>query len=307
MTQTGRPRLRRAVLAGAAAFGAVALLAPAADAQAPVRVGWWNTVSAGTLAAPSPATPRGGMHIASAPGQVLAYGAVLYPLATKGSVGRLTLGIASSQGTVQLLACPTRNVTWSGGDDQPAAKAPPYNCATHAVGAVAADGNTVTFTLPTLPAHTLSLAIVPDTSAGDAVFSVDVDKPSPSSLDITTTPSAPPPPPTMTQGSSTAPASKPAPAAGRPLGIPNLPAPSMAQQTVPAGAPAPQVASSTPPASVTAHQSAAATSSGSAALTVGRVVGALAMVAAFMFWGLGRGLLGGRIQALAGPARSSQS
>jgi hypothetical protein len=306
----GRRRLRlvRAALSAGLAVGAIATWAPAADAAAPRRVGWWTMLSAGSVAAPSPGTPEGGMHIAAGPGQVLAYGAVLYPLAEHASFGQLRFDISGSQGTVKLLACPTKGTAWSAGDDQPADKAPAYDCQpTRITGAVAANGKTVTFALSALPAKSLSLAIIPDVSAP---FSVDIDKPDASSLAVTsgsTVPAAPPPPPTIQSAPApAADANTSTTAAGRPLGVPNLPAPSTAQAPSTDPAPAPQVATSAPPpaAAAPAANPANRRSVGS---TVGGVVGVLALIAAFLFWGLGRGLLGGRIQPLSSPARSAQS
>jgi len=137
MTRRRNQRLTRGVVALIFATAALATFAAPAYAEAPARVGWWNTVSAGGAAAPAPMTPSGGMHVASGPGQVLAYGAVLYPMPAQALLGRLTFTIAGSQGTVALLACPTKTSSWPGGDDQPPDKAPDYDCSkTRVIGAV---------------------------------------------------------------------------------------------------------------------------------------------------------------------------
>jgi len=310
-TKRGR-NLARGAFAAVTAAGALATMAPAADAQPPGRVGWWNMVSASSLAAPAPATPSGGMHVSAAPGQQLAYGAVLYPLPAHAISGQLTLTVAGSQGTVKLLACPTKTTSWHAGGDQPADSAPAYDCtATHASGSLAANGKTVTFPLVTMPAGSLSLAIVPDLSADsngvNQPFSVDLNKPTDASLVVTATaPEHVAPPPQSPPQSVPAPAANnPAPAAGRPLAVPDLPPPSTTQSTSTLDAPAPQVASTTPASPATAFRPAG--SSRSTATTIGSIVGALALITAFMFWGLGRGLLGGRIQPLSAPAQSSES
>lgn len=308
MTPTRRRRAAHAVAALGCFLGTTLGFVPVAQAQPPTQVGWWNAVSAGGNAAPSPSTPAGGIRVAAAPGQVLAFGAVLYPMPAFAS-GTLTLTISGSQGTPVVEACPTKSTSWKAGDDQSIDAAPTYDCsAFHYSGTVSADGTSVTFNVSAFGQPTaglLSLAIVPDLSGGSggsgvaAPFSVDVDKPGATSLNVT---SAPPP----TTPTPTFPASQPAPAsavvppsqqAGRPLGVP-LTGGSSTATVAPSAAPAPQVAPTGQPAATT---NVAASSSGSVASTAGSVIGALVLVAAFLFWGLGRGLLGGRIVPLSQP------
>jgi hypothetical protein len=271
--------------------------------DAPVRVGWWNSVSAGGNAAPSPTTPAGGMHIASGPSTVLAYGALLYPVPQAAS-GQLQLSITGSQGTVALVACPTKTASWAAGDDQSSDNEPTYDCsAFHFPGTVSADGTSVTFSVNALIESTpgmLSLAIVPDPSAS-APFSVDIDKPGPQSLAVTSAP-----PPAFTPPPTSAPASAPAPAtapvAGAPLGLPRTT--QTTPQTTTAAPPvsAPQVASN-PPANVATAPT--ASTGNSARATEGSIFGAVALVAALLFWGLGRGILGGRITPLSVTVKRS--
>lgn len=313
MTRSLSRRIASAGAAAAASMGAVALLATAAYAESPVRVAWWNMVSASGVVAPAPATPSGGIHVAAAPGQVLAYGALLYPLPAHASLGSLTLSIAGSQGTVQLTACPTKGTSWSAGDDQAGDSAPAYDCsAMHVSGAVAGDGKSVVFALTALPAGALSVAIVPDLTSSAGVnqpFSVDLDKPGPSSLNVvadTSTPAAPPAPTATTPNAPAAAPAKPSIAAGRPLALPKLPPSASTTQAAPAvtGA-APQIASGAPSTAPAGPQSVGA-SSRSAMSTAGSIVGVLALIAALMYWGLGRGLLGGRVQPLSIPTRSTE-
>jgi hypothetical protein len=304
-----RRRFTRGVAALTLTMTALMSFAPDASAVSPQRVGWWNTLSAGGAVAPAPTTPTGGIRVAAGPGQVLAYGAVLYSMPTD-ATGQLKLTIAGSQGTPQVQACPTKNTRWKAGDDQPSDSAPAYDCSiTHYPGTISSDGASVSFDVTTFDAITagqLSLAIVPDLSAtgspAGAVnqpFSVDIGKPGASSM---TTTGAPPPSMRPSSGSTPA-AQQPAPsppshaaAAGQPLGVPagtNLPD----TQAVPPTAPAPQVAPSAAPASA---QSSPDSTRGPAA-TAGSVIGGLALVVALMFWGTGRGLLGGRIIPLSVP------
>ena len=222
--RAARPRLTTlqrlgagAVLIGATGLGAVTWSGSAA-ADAPVQTGWWNTASGGGQAAPAPTTPDGGLHVAVAPGQVLAFGAVLYTL-PKDATATLELTITSAQGTPALQACPTKDIGWKPGGDQAADAAPEYDCSVRSYTAsLSADGKTATFLVDSsasvLPG-TLSLAIVPVVTnevpalGGDTPvdttqpFSVDIDKPSATSLMVTS--SAPPAPTTTgaTTGGST--------------------------------------------------------------------------------------------------------
>ena len=173
---------------------------------------------------------------------------------------------------------------------------------------MAADGKSVSFPLTITDATgPLSLAVVPDLSADTPTgvnepFSVDFDKPNAASLTFTAAPVASdtaPPAPTATfaPGSGAA----PNPPAGSALGVPHVPAPPAIQAPPPDTAAAPQLAASAPPAASPA-QPAASTGGRSAASTVGTAIGGLALVVAFLLWGLGRGLLGGRILPLSAPA-----
>ncbi len=198
-----RRRWRRATAAGlltAASALVMATWPSAASADAPVRTAWWNTVSGGGQSAPAPTAADGGLHIAVAPGQVLAFGAVLYSMPVD-ATATLELKVAS-QGTPVLVACPTKTSSWKEGGNQPSDAAPAYDCSTRSyTGSVSADGATVTFLVDggseTTPGE-LSLAIVPymthDAPAGvgtqlpvDATppFVADIAKPDASSLTIT--------------------------------------------------------------------------------------------------------------------------
>jgi len=180
----------------------------AANADPAVQVGWWNTASGGGQSAPDPTAPAGGMHIAVAPGEILAYGAVLYNLAPD-ATATLELKL-SAQGTPVLQACPTKDVSWKPGDDQSADTAPAYDCSLHSyTGSISSDGATATFLVDgsadAAPGK-LSLAILPymthDAPGGVGTelpvdsttpFSVDVTKPDVSSLTVTSLPTVPTP------------------------------------------------------------------------------------------------------------------
>ena len=202
---TTRRTWRRVAGAGLLTAASALFLATwptAAQADSPVRTGWWNTVSGGGQSAPQPTTADGGLHIAVAPGQILAYGAVLYDM-PQDATATLELKL-SGQGTPVLVACPTKDSSWKEGGNQPASDAPAYDCSLHSyTGSVSADGATVTFLLDGGAESTpgeLSLAIVPymthDAPGGVGTelpvdsttpFAVDIPKPDASSLVITST------------------------------------------------------------------------------------------------------------------------
>jgi uncharacterized membrane protein YgcG len=207
------------LLVGTAGFAA-ATWPSAAVADAPFATGWWNAVSGNGQAAPSPTTPAGGLHIAVQPGQITAFGAVLYAL-PDGAAGTLELKISDSAATpvidpnapgstapaMGFQACPTKDTSWKPGDDQPIDTAPGYDCTVRSfVGSLSADGKTLTFLVDSSGQSTpglLSLAIVPVTTTGapgvgttlpvDATqpYSADIDKPEATSLTITSTPPVP--------------------------------------------------------------------------------------------------------------------
>src|SRR3954470_11906660 len=214
---TARRRWRRIVsvsLLTTAGALVVATWPSAANADPAVRTAWWNTASGGGQSAPAPTAPDGGLHVAVAPGQILAFGAVLYDLAPD-ATATLELKL-SGQGTPALVACPTKDTSWKAGGDQPSDAAPAYDCASRSfTGSVSSDGATVTFLVDggaeTTPGE-LSLAILPymthDAPAGvgtqlpvDATqpFSVDIAKPDVSSLTVTSLPTVP----TDTSGGTT--------------------------------------------------------------------------------------------------------
>jgi len=321
--------MRRRLAIAVGGIGLVLLilgLAPlGAYAEAPIRVGWWNTASANGTAAPSQTqtTPPGGIRVSAGPGattpvgvgvqqvQVLAYGAVLYE-AAEGSTGILTLKVAQtaqggqpqSQGTPQLVACPTRNADWPGGDDQPA-PGPDYDCdSQHFAGKVSADGNTVTFNITAELESTsgeVSLAIVPDlgsaaTPAGTTPFAVDFNPPDESSFfpeETTSSNSSSFQIPSYSTASG--------PGVGAPLGLPALgPPPPVAAAAQPSPATVPPVTRT--PAVQPAAADARLLLIRSRAATA---LGALLLLAAVALWSFGYGLLGGRVIPLSMPLRKA--
>ncbi|HVA60457.1 MAG TPA: hypothetical protein VNG13_07955 [Mycobacteriales bacterium] len=192
MNSRTRLALRLAGTSCVATVAATFALAGPAFAEAPLRAGWWNLVSANGSAAPA-TTPAGELHVAVAPGQVLAYSALAYQV---GSAGSATLTVAvdtsTEQGTPSLLACPTLNTSWRNGDDQPSSAAPGYNCAAHSyAGVLSSSGKSVTFLLDSgaqVAAGLYSVAIVPATTNNVPVLDIGAptDATPPFSVDLAT-------------------------------------------------------------------------------------------------------------------------
>src|SRR4051794_22367304 len=156
-------RIASAGLLTAAGALVIATWPSPASADPAVRTAWWNTMSGGGQSAPSPTAPDGGLHVAVTPGQILAFGAVLYDLAPD-ATATLELKM-SGQGTPVLVACPTKDTSWKTGGNQPSSDAPAYDCSARTFhGSVSSDGATVTFLVDgsaeTTPGE-LSLAILP--------------------------------------------------------------------------------------------------------------------------------------------------
>lgn len=217
-----------AMLLGAAGFAA-ATWPTSAAADAPVQTAWYNEMSGGGQAAPDPATPSGGLHVAVASDQIAAWSAVQYALA-QGSTATIEFKVANLTATpvvnptspstapaADIVACPITG-TWKGGDDQPIADAPKYDCTHSIVGNLSDDQKTLTFfadtSMEAVPGQ-LSLAIVPVVTdeipgAGTPApadttqpFSMDLAKPDTTSLTVTSSPLAPPPPPAPTKAGAT--------------------------------------------------------------------------------------------------------
>ncbi len=279
-------------VAAATVFGAT--WPTAAQADAPVQTAWWNAASGGGQAAPEPTAEEGGLHLAVEPGQILAFGAVLYAMPVEAS-GTLELKIGNIAATpqvnptapttdpaVNIQACPTADTSWKAGDNQPMDSAPDYDCSLRSfTGSVSADGTSVTFLVDgsaeTVPGQ-LSLAIVPVMTTDapgvgtqlptDATqpYSVDISKPDAGSLVLTggtalpaaapAPASAPPAPAGTTTGAATA-----AGSAAGPPGAPAAPDLSLpAATTTSTGAQTPPVvAGSAAPAAPAAAPAAAVT------------------------------------------------
>jgi hypothetical protein len=292
----------------------VLAVAGTAYADAPTKTGWWNAASANGVALPMPTTSADDLHVGQGANGPTAYAAVAYSLVGQPvSAATLQLKVAANRtvGTIDVVACPTKDATWKGGGDQPYDAAPAYDCAKGIQGAVAADGTAVTFLLDTAQQSLgtgYSLAIVP--SADAKPFDVDFVKPDATSLapqvDATFTepstdnaappPAAPAPQPPTTGVSGTAPLSA-GTVAQLPAPAPALQGPAVAAPVVPAPQPAaaPYVAASaTRPAVPVSNKDRYAAGSG------------LALIAGFLVWALQQSnpeprLLGGMARK-AGPA-----
>lgn len=200
--------------AGCGALVVLSCLAGTALADAPVKTGWWNAASANGSVLPQPTTGADDLHVSQGPNGPGAIAAVAYDLSGQDVVGAmLTLKVVanSAVGTTDVLACPTQDVAWKAGGNQPLAEAPKYDCAAGLPGIRAADGTSVSFLLGTaqlLLGSGYTLAIVPSSDA--LPFTVDFAKPDATSLAPETPPAAEPAPTTDTY----TPPPPPAPASG---------------------------------------------------------------------------------------------
>lgn len=193
------PRL--AIVGMVTSLSLCSLLAASASGQGPSKFGWWNTVTANGVALPQPTTSADALHVGQGPKGPSAYAAVAYDLPgvmVTSAVIQLKVVAQSTVGQIVLAACPTKDLVWKTGGDQPIDTAPEYDCTKGVGGLVSADGTTVTFPLDSqqqLATGGYSLAIVPD--PGAAPFSVDFSKPDDKTLTVQAdaAPAAAAPPP----------------------------------------------------------------------------------------------------------------
>ena len=167
-------------------IGIGAAVGGTAYADAPAKTGWWNAASANGVSLPMPTTSADDLHVGQGANGPTAYAAVGYPLVGQGvSSATLQLKVAanSAVGTIDVIACPTKDATWKAGGNQPYDARPAYSCAKGIQGVVAADGTSVTFLLDAAqlaPGAGYSLAVVPTSDAKP--FDVDFVKPDATSL-----------------------------------------------------------------------------------------------------------------------------
>ncbi|MDT7544301.1 MAG: hypothetical protein QOE99_411 [Actinomycetota bacterium] len=245
-------RRRTAALLALAPVLSLALVGTAA-ADAPTKSAWWNAATANGVALPAPTTSADDLHLGQGPTGPSALAAVGYDLVgLVVSSARLQLKVTanSAVGTIDVVACPTKDASWKAGGNQPFDARPAYDCALGSRGLVAADGTSVTFLLESAQQAAgggYSLAIVP--TDGAQPFTVDFTKPDATSLtpEVDTAAAeqpaaaAPAPaPPTTTGTSGAAPISAGTVAAPPPV-APVVQTPAVAAPVVPApqAAPAP--------------------------------------------------------------------
>lgn len=170
---------RRAVL-GAVVAVAGLLAVPSAAAAPPERTAWWSAVSGPGLAVPQPTTAEGDLRVARGT-DVLAFAAVLYRAegSTSGML-RLPVRQGRTTGTPDVVACPTVDLAWEEGGNQPMDKAPAYDCTLGmAFGLLSADGATLDIGLDAtqqLEPGVWSLALVPNPESSPP-FAVELQAP----------------------------------------------------------------------------------------------------------------------------------
>jgi hypothetical protein len=182
------------VLAATAAL----LLAPVpARAAAPAATGWWWLARASGAPTPSPpSVPDGGLYVASNPTGAEALAAMRFSLAADRTPTLLRLGVASSQGTPVVLACPVDG-TWAPADGGAWEDRPGVACGDRAVaGTVAPDGASITFDVSKLETGpSLDVAIVPAADpalpGAGATFQLAIAPPAPDTLTTTAAATSP--------------------------------------------------------------------------------------------------------------------
>ena len=98
------------------------LLAASASATAPSKSGWWNAATANGVALPQPTTSAADLHVGQGPNGPSAYAAVAYDLpgvTVTSALIELKVVAQSTVGTIFLSACPTKDVVWKAGGNQP--------------------------------------------------------------------------------------------------------------------------------------------------------------------------------------------
>ena len=165
------------------ATAAVAELTPEAE-----RTAWFNAASGGGLAAPQPTTSEDDLRIVRAV-ETQAFSALLYTGAGVRASLDLAVRDGSSQGTPDVVACPTVDTAWEAGGNQPMESAPEVDCdRSMSFGLLSDDGTTLSFGLDgafQVQPGTWSIALVPTpggVSAGPPPkvplpFSIDLEPP----------------------------------------------------------------------------------------------------------------------------------
>jgi hypothetical protein len=197
---------RRLAAGVAGGLGLLSLLvlsaAGPAWADAPSKTGWWNAMSAGGAALPVPTTGADDLHVSQGPNGPAAYAALAYDvLGQTVSAATLELKVVanSAVGTLDLMACPTKDTSWKAGGDQAMDAGPQYDCSKGVVGAATDDLATVTFFLDAPPLGSVGYSVAVAPSPDALPFSVDFVKPDASTLtlqveaaEVAPAPAAPP-------------------------------------------------------------------------------------------------------------------
>ncbi|HVV35401.1 MAG TPA: ATP-binding cassette domain-containing protein [Acidimicrobiales bacterium] len=116
-------------------------------ADAPAQQGWWYRLHSGSIAAPAPPdAPDGGLYVAADPAGPLAVAALRFRAAVPGT---LTLKLADSTAPASTsVALSPATKAWTAVQDGDWAKAPTYDASVSIAGKAAADGKSITWSLP---------------------------------------------------------------------------------------------------------------------------------------------------------------
>jgi hypothetical protein len=164
---------------------ALVLFAPAAPAASPDAHGWWTS-----FAGPNPDVPSDGMLVQGGASTTSpsAFGAVVYSVPERSTVGKLTLAVAPGSASVPLTKlelCPLVSPAFESSQGGAMSGAPKFDCAKNVTAQPTSSGNTYEFDVSSLVNDgALAVAILP-TSPMDRVA---LAAPDANSLAITTPP-----------------------------------------------------------------------------------------------------------------------
>lgn len=268
-----------------------------AQADAPVRQGWWSFTGS-MLTAPD--VPADGLVVQGAADNPDAVAALVYPVPEDVLAATLTLQVAPQSGTVPgsiIKACPLTNLTFVPAQGGALADAPAWSCEDSVAGTSDTDSASYVFSVgPLIRSGHLGVALV-GSSVGDRVVFAH-----PGGSSLTTVASEPAP--VVPAPSSVAPSQGPAPGVSPPLRSldpPLLPAPALTPPTV--TGPAPQLGP-LPPAAEDSPATGAEPVTAGAALSSPSASGDGALVMALLLTALALAGAVQRYRAIQGPLRS---
>ncbi|HEV3226206.1 MAG TPA: hypothetical protein VGZ52_05210 [Acidimicrobiales bacterium] len=297
--------MRRLIAGFVAVLGTgVLLFAGPSQADAPRAYGWWYAANLGLpVAAPPPSAPGDGLYIENGVTGPTAFSALSFTVPSGAAIGRLSLHVAGSAMLSQApIACPLQSASFKPAQGGAWSERPAYDCQkAQKTATMDASKSTLTFDVsPFLRDGTVAFAILASGPLDHAGF----DKPGPDTLTVTNAGAPPSAAPAI--GFATTPNGS----SGNVVPSAGFTAPGGLSATTTAGAPttgAPTAPAATPPTGTAASSPFAtiATPTPPWRTNVARVAGIAALLLVLIAWSEGYGILGGRIQPLSSPLRTT--